>query len=60
MLIMKVHSKNVENEIMFEPTELVDTIDRVIKDLVELQMFEQCAVLKNVRDTYIRFYSNDN
>jgi hypothetical protein len=60
MLIMKVLSKNVENEILFEPAELVETINRVISDLIEVQMFEQCAVLKSVRDTYIRFYSNDN
>ena len=56
VLLLKVLSKGIETDIITKPTEVIDMIDQSIQDLIEKEMYEQCAILKKVKDTYIEKY----
>lgn len=58
-LMMKIFSKGIESEIVVLPEEAITTIDNSIEKLIELELYEQCAVLKKVKDEYIKYYQND-
>jgi hypothetical protein len=58
-LMMKINSKQVESEVIVLPGEILTAIDNSIETLVELELYEQCAVLKKVKDEYIKYYQND-
>jgi hypothetical protein len=58
-LMMRIFSKNVESEVIVLPKEILPTIDNVIESLVEKELYEQCAVLKKVKEEYIKYYEND-
>lgn len=58
-LMMKILSKGVESEIVILPKEILVTIDNVIEDLIEKEMYEQCATLKKVKEEYIKYHADD-
>jgi hypothetical protein len=55
-LVLNVYSKKVGTDIVLTPDEVVPTIDLSIDRLIELEMYEQCIVLKDIKDTFNIFY----
>lgn len=60
VLIMSVFSKGVESEIILDEKDIVQTIDSTIEELITLEMYEHCEVLKNIKETYKKYCDNDN
>lgn len=56
VLLLRVLSKGIETDVLTSTTEVVDMIDNSIVDLIEREMYEQCAILKKVKDIYIEKY----
>ena len=59
-LVMEVLSKTVKSEIIVSPLELEEVIDNTIQSLIEVEFYEQCAVLKEIKDSFKIEYTNDN
>jgi hypothetical protein len=53
MLLMKITSQKGQVEDVFmKPSEVNTVIDNTINKLLELELYEQCAVLKTIKDTF--------
>ena len=59
-LIMEVLAHNAKSEIILSPKEVVPVIDTSIESLIDEEYYEQCIVLKEVKDTFNTYFSNDN
>lgn len=51
-LLMDVLSNDVRSEIVIDPKEIEDVIDTTIESLIEVELYEQCAVLKEIKDSF--------
>lgn len=49
---MDVLSNDVRSEIVIDPKEIEDVIDTTIESLIEVELYEQCAVLKEIKDSF--------
>lgn len=56
VLLLRVLSQGRETDIVTNPQEVTNMIDGSIQDLLEKEMYEQCAILKRVKDTYLERY----
>jgi hypothetical protein len=56
-LLMDVLSNGIRSEIVVDPKEVEETIDSTIQSLIELEYYEQCAVLKEIRDSFKEEYT---
>jgi hypothetical protein len=59
VLMMKVKSKGRDKEIVMKPFEVAGAIDKSIQELIEHEMYEQCSVLKKIKDTFLEKHIND-
>lgn len=59
-LVMEVLSKNKKSEIILSPNEIEEVVDHSIESLIEEELYEQCIVLKDIKDTFKNYYINDN
>lgn len=59
-LVMEVLSKNKKSEIILSPNEIEEVVNHSIESLIEEELYEQCIVLKDIKDTFKNHYTNDN
>jgi hypothetical protein len=58
--VVKVKSKAMGTDIVVSPEEVVPMLEDSIEKLVLIEMYEHCQVLKDIKDTFNTYYSNDN
>lgn len=54
VIILSVRSKGIDSEIILDGEDLIYTLDSTIEELIPLEMYEHCQVLKNIKETYIK------
>jgi hypothetical protein len=56
-LLMDVLSNGIRSEIVVDPKEVEEVIDSTIQSLIEVELYEQCIVLKEIKDSFKTEYT---